>query len=412
VELAELLTEDVVRRTDRMVDIRRALHVHPELSFEEVATTATVRAELAAAGIAERPCPTPTGAVALVEGGRPGGTVLVRADIDALPVQEELALPYASRVDGVMHACGHDAHTAILLGAATSLAAHAEELPGRYLLVFQPGEERVSGAQRMLDGGLLDGLDPAPMAAIGLHVTSVLPSGWIATREGHAMAGARGLRIRITGGGGHGALNPRAGNVVLAAARIADRLDRVVEGMATEGTAYVCSPGALHAGTAPNVVPRYAELAATLRWFEKADLTEAMRRLDVLAGEVSAEFEVSVDVVAEFGTIPVRNTGWVTDAVLDAAAGIPGTAARRAPAPVAASDDVSVFLDRIPGCYAMVGAGLADGSSGAHHSPTFAIDEGALRIGAALLATGAVRLAGGVTAGEPHQAWRDAAGGT
>ncbi|HET9690348.1 MAG TPA: M20 family metallopeptidase [Acidimicrobiales bacterium] len=385
------LADAAAAQADRMTDLRRALHARPELSFAESATTAVITDEVAAAGLRLLPCPTPTGAVALLEGGRPGRTVVLRADIDALPVQEETGLAYASAVDGVMHACGHDAHTAILLGVAAAMARCADDLPGRYLFVWQPGEEQVDGARRMLDGGLFDTVRPD--AAIGLHVASVLPVGMVATRAGVAMAGCNGIRLVVTGGGGHGALNPRQGNVVLAAARLADRLDSVVAGLGTDGAACVCSPGAFHAGTAANVVPSSAVVGATLRWFEPAQRDEALGRLRALADEVAAEFAVEVAIDAPDGTGPVRNDPTVTDLVLAAAAdALPRATLLRSPSPVAASDDVSELLDRVPGCYLMVGAAPA-GGAGPHHSPTFAVDDAALPVGATLLAAGAAALA-------------------
>jgi amidohydrolase len=391
------LIEDVATRVDslydEMVDVRRELHALPELSFLETQTTALILERLGDVGLELATCPTPTGAVCSLDGGRPGRTVLVRADIDGLPVQEHNDLPFASRVDGQMHACGHDAHTSIVLGVASALAAHAEDLPGRYIFVFQPAEETVSGAQALVDGGLLDQFDPA--VAIGCHVASALPVGLVAARGGLHMAGVRGLRVSVRGSGGHGALQPRQGNVVLAVARFADRLDRVVASLESDGAACVCSPGLVHAGSAPNVVPTEALLLGTLRFFDSGQLKEAERRLQYLADEVTAEFGVEVSVEQTYRTDSVRNDAGVTRVVLDAARGVLGAAQVFEPAsPVAASDDMSVFLERVPGCYLFVGAALPDGSSGNHHSPAFAIDEGALRSGARTLAAAAVTLAG------------------
>lgn len=390
------LSEDVAATigsyNDEMIDIRRVLHARPELSFEEVATSALIRERLRDIGLREETCPTPTGAVFSLQGGRPGGTVVLRADIDGLPVQELTDLSFASRVDNHMHACGHDAHTAILIGVAAALAARAEDVAGSYLFVFQPAEENVSGAQAMVDGGLLEGIDP--VAVLGCHVASVMPVGLVASRSGLLMAGARGLRVSVEGSGGHGALQPRRGNVVLAVSRFADRLDRVVADLGSEGTSCVCSPGMVSAGSAPNVVPTRAVLAATLRFFNDEQVAEAERRLDALAAEVAAEFGVEVAIEENFATGPVRNDPGITTRVLEVARGLlPSDQVLEAPGPVAASDDVSVLLDRIPGCYLMVGAGMADGSSGTHHSPTFSVDEGALAVGAKVLGAAAVELA-------------------
>lgn len=244
----------------------------------------------------------------------------------------------------------------------------------------------------MVDGGLFTDIEPA--AAIGMHVVSTLPYGSLQARAGVSMAGGWGLDIAVTGSGGHGAMQPRQGNVVLAAAHIATRLHSVVAGMAYQGTDYVCSPGMIVAGTAPNVVPTRAHLAATLRWFEPARRDEAMRRLDIVCQDVASDFDVRVTVERVFGTGPLVNDAAVTELAIDAARrALPESSVSAMPGPVAASDDMSVLLERVPGCYLMVGAGRHDGTSGMHHSPAFDIEEDAIVAGAKALAAIAVGLA-------------------
>jgi len=392
VSRADEIATQVAAGRDEMVDIRRALHAHPELSFEESETTALIGERAASIGLVEEPCPTATGGVFSLDGGRAGQTILLRADIDALPVQEEHDLAFASRVEGRMHACGHDIHTAALLGVASALTARAEDLGGRFIFAFQPAEELVSGAQAMVDGGLLERFEPA--ATIGCHVASALPTGLVAARPGLQMAAVRGLRVSVRGSGGHGALQPRRGNVVLAVSRFADQMDRAVADLSSDGTACVCSPGKVQAGTAPNVVPTRAELLGTLRFFEPDQLAEAERRLLALAEEVSVEFDVEVSVEQTYRTGAVRNDAGVTETVLAVARRALGEGqVIAAGSPIAASDDVSVFLDRVPGCYFMVGGALPDGTSGHHHSPAFRVDEASLGVAATVLATSAVELA-------------------
>ena len=375
-----------------MVDIRRQLHAEPELSFEEVTTTRLIRSRLDSLGLTEERCPTATGAVASLTGGRPGETVLLRADIDALPVTEAPGLPFASRTQGRMHACGHDAHVAILLGAAAALSARAEDLPGRYLFVFQPAEEQISGAQAMLEGGLLDTAHPTQ--AVGCHVIAQVPVGTLVARPGVAMAAAHGIRVTMSGSGGHGALQPRRGNVVLAISRLADRLDTVVSGLSFEGADCVCSPGLIRTGTANNVVPTTAEMAASLRTFTAGQQAEAWARLEQLARAVAAEFDVEAHLEVSNQTGPVSNDAAVTGRILDVARRVlPDHAVMQAPSPIAASDDVSAILEQVPGCYFFVGAGRSDGTSGMHHSPAFAIDEQAIRAGSKVMAAAALELA-------------------
>ena len=238
---------------DVAVDTRRQVHAHPELGYEERVTTDLVRQRLAPLRLIEQRCPTDTGGVFWLDGGLPGRRVLLRADIDALPVEEEVDVPFRSQLEGRMHACGHDAHVAILLAVAEILAGRAESLPGSYVFLFQPAEELMSGARRMIDGGVLDGLGAE--RAIGLHVTSPLPTGLVAVRSGIAMSRAQKITARLHGSGGHGAQAVAEGNVVLAVASLAARLPRVVEGMEYEWSSCACSAGVITAGTAPNITP-------------------------------------------------------------------------------------------------------------------------------------------------------------
>jgi amidohydrolase len=377
---------------DGMVDVRRAIHAHPELAFEEIATTAVISERLRSLGLSQLPCPTPTGAVGRLEGLRPGRCVLLRADIDALPLQEPDVEPFSSARDGVMHACGHDAHVAILLGVAEVLAGHREELSGEFIFVFQPAEESIGGAERMLDGGLLDG--HIPDAALGCHVTSELPTGMIAVRPGVSMAAATAFRLQLSGAGGHGALQPRLGNVVLAASRIATRLDDVTSGMSSEGTSCVCSPGMIAGGAAPNVVPVQAEVYGTFRTFSRHQTTEAWHRLEELAAGIGSELDVDVQLQRIGASSPVVNDADVTASLQSTArAVLPDGAVFELPVPVTASDDVAAFLDRVPGCYFFAGAAKGDGTSGPHHSPRFSIDEAVMKSAATVLTASAVELA-------------------
>src|SRR6202165_869576 len=194
---------------DEVVELRRHFHRHPEVSFSEHDTSKRLGDRLQELGLELKPCPTETGVVAILDTGRPGKTVMLRADIDALPILEESGVEFQSTAEGSMHACGHDAHTAIMLGVARTLAEHSSEVGGRYLFVFQPAEEIVSGAKAMIAGGLLDShqLD----AVIGLHVVSFVESGMVVTRPGLLWAGSDAFDIGISGPGGHGGMMGRAG---------------------------------------------------------------------------------------------------------------------------------------------------------------------------------------------------------
>ncbi len=373
-----------------MRDIRHDLHRHPELSFAEHRTTAVICERLRELGWALLECPTETGAVAHLA-GRGGRHVLVRADIDALPVQEESDVDFASVVPGVMHACGHDVHTAAALGVADVLARlrAADELVGSYTLVFQPAEEGLGGARAMIEGGLLETLRPD--VAIGAHVASLAPVGVVATRPGVLMSQAHAFAVELTGTGGHGAMATSAGNVVLAASALAPRLGEVVAGLEHAGVACACSAGVLAAGTAPNVVPRRGVVRGTLRTFSAAQADEALARLGALVEAIAGQFEVSATLQLNESTPAVINDEATEAVVVAALEDAPELMFFETP-PVTPSDDVAEFLNRVPGCYLLVG-GAPPGGAGMHHAPDFAIDDEALRRVARAVLSGALALA-------------------
>ena len=374
-----------------MIEIRHDLHAHPELSFEEFRTTQVVRDRLTELGWELAQCPTETGAVAVLRGSKPGKRVMLRADIDGLPVSEERQLSFASVNEGVMHACGHDVHTASLLGVADLLGQMREELAGEYTLLFQPAEEGLSGAQAMIAGGVLE--DHPVDFVIGAHVTSVLPLGFVATRPGVLMSQANALTIDIEGKGGHGAMASVEGNVVLAVSALAPRLTEIVAGLDFEGGVCACSDGVIHAGTANNVVPRRALLRGTLRTFTPDQYIEALARLATILEEIETTFTVHCTLTLGDATPAVVNNALVAERVKTTAAKIVGDANVLDLPPVSPSDDVSEFLNRVPGCYMFIGGALADGTSGQHHSPDFAVDDEACRNFAGVLAACAVDLA-------------------
>jgi amidohydrolase len=376
---------------DEMVDQRRLLHRQPELAFAEHETTALIRGHMAALGIEEALRTTETGGIFAMEGGRPGRSVVIRGDIDALPVQEDEARAVHSEVEGLMHACGHDIHVASVLGAASVLASRREELPGRYIFLFQPAEEALCGAKAMLEGGALTVMQDARL--VGFHVTSQLPTGFVALRAGIAMSEANSLRITLSGPGGHGAMPSATGDVIRATAELVSRLGEVADGLSYEGTDCVCSAGTVHAGTAINVVPTSARVTGTLRTFTEAQHQEALTRLQDLCDSVGDDQGVHVEL-----ELPEHTRAVVNDpesvAVVEAEAAIvlgPDQVFRMPP--TGPSDDVSEFLRHLPGCYFFVGGGAADGSSGTHHSPSFLVEDESARVGANVLVRGALALA-------------------
>jgi amidohydrolase len=376
---------------DDMVDVRRALHRRPELSMAEHFTTGVIRDQMKILGIDEAIRASETGGIFAMDGGRPGRTVVVRGDIDGLPVQEDTSRAVHSEIDGVMHACGHDVHVASVLGAASVLASRREELPGRYVFLFQPGEEALCGAKTMLDGGALSVMKDARLT--GFHVTSVLPTGMLALRNGIAMSEAHSLRFEITGPGGHVAIPSAQGDVIRATTELVRRLSSVVEGLAYEGSACVCSAGTLAAGTAVNVIPTSARVTGSLRTFTPDQREEAFARLEALCETVAEDRGVHVELALAEHTPAVVNDPAVTDLVEAEAKAVLGSDKVLRIPPTQPSDDVSEFLERLPGCYFFVGGGPGDGSGGVHHSPSFFVEDEALRTGASVLVRSALALA-------------------
>ena len=382
------LLDDV---NESMVELRHDFHAHPELAFQEHRTTNVVRDRLVETGWELATCPTATGAVAVLRGAKPGRRIMIRADIDALPVTEENQISYASVNDGVMHACGHDVHTAGLLGIADLLSRRREELAGEFTLLFQPAEEALGGAVAMIEGGVL--INNPVDVVIGAHVSSLAPLGFVGTKPGVMMSEAASLSIHIKGKGGHGAMASVEGNVILAVSHLAPRLGEVVDGLSFEGTNCACSAGVISAGTAMNVVPRRAVLRGTLRTFTPEQHVEALERLRSLLAELEAMFVVECSLELTDLAPAVVNNADVYEQVMKSAAKVVGASGVMTIPPFTPSDDVSEFLNRVPGCYMFIGGANDDGSSGMHHSPDFQVQDGACRVLAGVLAQSAVDLA-------------------
>jgi amidohydrolase len=376
---------------DDVVDLRRHFHKHPEVSFSEQETTLYLRERLRELGLDLKTCPTETGAVAMLDTGRPGKTVMLRADIDALPIHEESGVDFASQTDGRMHACGHDAHMAIMIGVARTLIDRIWDVNGKYLFVFQPAEEIVEGAKLMIARGLLN--DQHPDYVIGLHIASFLQSGTVVTRPGLLWAGSDAFDVSFSGPGGHGGMMGRRGNVLAAQAFFVERLHTVVEGLEYDGVQCHTTVGNISSDGAWNVVPRGVLVQGSLRTFNDDLREQALDRLRDLLKETESEFEVKSNVDLVHGTGPVMNEPNVTRRVLEVGEELIGDGASLLGRPLTVSDDFSEFLTRIPGCYFMLGARPDGDVPPAHHSPGFRIDEAALPVGVKVLAGAASRLA-------------------
>jgi amidohydrolase len=292
-----------------------------------------------------------------------------------------------------MHACGHDGHTAILLGVARTLAEQAEDLPGRYLFIFQPAEEIVSGARLMIANGLLD--QHHADFAIGLHLAAWAESGTVITKPGLLWGGSDAFEVTFRGPGGHGGMMGRTGNVINAQAFLVERLMTIVEGLEWEdGTPCHTTIGDVRTDGSWNIVPRHAIVKGSIRTFTAKLRTEALERLADLLLETRTEFSVDAELKLVHGTVPLINHPTPTDVVLETARELIGEKASLLGRPLTVSDDVAEFLTHIPGCYFQLGAKPPElEQPTSHHSPFFRIDEAAFATGVRVLAGSAVRLA-------------------
>jgi amidohydrolase len=369
----------------RLIARRRDFHQHPELAFQETRTAGIVVQALSDLGMEVQRGVGRTGVIGMLEGAHDGPTVLVRADMDALPVREENAIPYASGTPGAMHACGHDGHTAIALSVAEALAPLRERMHGRVKFVFQPAEEIGRGALAMVHDGAL--MDPRPDFTVGLHLWNSLPVGKLGVADGPVMAGASNFTIVITGRGGHAASPHQNIDPVVCAAQVITALQTIISRNADPFDTGVVSVAQVHAGDAHNVIPQTAELRGTMRYFryEVRDLMITRMR-QIVEGVASAMgCTGSVDVVPM--TRPVSNDAIVGEKLRPLFAQIVGEQGLDTSLRSMGSEDVGEFMEGVPGMYFFVGA--QDSTAEAyypHHHPRFSIDEEALPLGMALLA--------------------------
>lgn len=360
---------------DDMRGWRRHLHAHPELGFQEQQTTAFIRSLLGEWGLPYS-APLPTATVAHVRGALPGPVLVIRADIDALPIQEENPVSYVSTRPGVMHACGHDGHTAILLGLAKLLARRQGQLRGEIRLLFQPAEEPVpSGAPKVIEAGVLDGA----MAVVGLHLRSSLSTGFIGLAAGPVMASDDRFDITITGEGGHAGYPHETTDALVVAAGLVSQLQTLVSRRVDPLAPAVVTVGSLHAGDVYNVIASEARMSGTVRALssETRELlqTELISLADAFAGAHHAKAEVTY----LRSSPPLINHAGVVDFVREAADKTVGPGRVVPPAPRMGAEDFAFYSELLPSAYATIGAG--NELSFPHHHPRFDFDEQALVVG-------------------------------
>jgi amidohydrolase len=372
------------------VALRRHLHAHPELSFEETNTAAFVTRELEKLGLQPQPI-AGTGVVALIE-GRPGGpTIALRADMDALPIHELNEVDYRSTRPGVMHACGHDVHTASLLGAARILTALKNELPGSIKLMFQPGEEKLpGGASLMIKEGVLE--NPRPQSVLGQHVFPQLPAGQIGIRSGRYMASTDELYLTVRGRGGHGAMPEQNLDPVLVAAHIIVAAQQIVSRRASPKLPSVLSFGKVVANGATNVIPNEVYIEGTFRTLNEEWRNEAHGHLRRLCEGLAESMGASCELEIRRGYPYLENEPALTARIRAAAEAYLGVENVVELDQWMAAEDFAYYSQVAPACFYRLGTRAADGRFAASvHTPVFDIDEAALATGPGLMAWLAVQ---------------------
>ena len=371
---------------EQLVAWRREFHMRPELGFQETRTAARVAKELESLGYQVRTGVGRTGVVADLGQGHP--VVAIRADMDALPIQEANEVPYASQVPGVMHACGHDSHTAIALGVATLLAQ--ETFPGTVRFLFQPAEEvgdeeGISGAHRMVEDGAMAEVD----AVLALHVDCSVPVGDITIGAGPVSAGVDSFFANIIGRGGHGAMPHQVVDPIYIAGHVILALHGIVSRHLHPTAPAVVSIGSIHGGQAENVIPRQVEISGTIRFMQTpvrkqihAEIERALGVAQALGGDYALRFEP--------GDLPMINDAEVVELIQEVAAGWLGEEHIHPTKPEMGAEDFGAFSELAPGAMFMLGARI-EGDERKAHNPRFDIDERCLPIGAAILAEATLR---------------------
>lgn len=384
--------DEVAEWEPELVATRRDLHMHPEVGFEVQRTAAIVADRLRAldldavvTGIGR------TGVKGVLKGGKPGKTLLIRADMDALPIEEETGLEFRSENAGKMHACGHDGHTSILLTTARILARRRAEIVGTVVFCFQPAEEGGGGARAMMADGIME--NPAVDASIGLHIWQDFPVGDVVVINGPAMSSANGYRVTIQGKGGHGAMPHTTVDALLVAATIVTQLQVLISREVDPLKPVVVTIGTLHAGgTAGNIIADTATFSGTTRFFDEEIGEYVAERFPQIVQSIAEGYRATATVDYRTGGHPVMNDPHMADLVRTAAAEVVGAEHIKPGPPLMPSEDYSEFTSHVPSCYFFVGSSNQEtGQIWGHHHPKFDFDERALSIGVETMVGAALR---------------------
>ncbi|MGK7890767.1 MAG: M20 family metallopeptidase [Leptolyngbyaceae cyanobacterium] len=375
---------DIQALQTELVQWRRQLHQHPELGFQEQQTAALVCDRLSAWNIDHESGIAQTGVVAVIPGTHPGPVLAIRADMDALPIHEMNQVPYRSQRDGLMHACGHDGHTAIALGTAQYLSQHRQDLHGTVKIIFQPAEEGPGGAKPMVEAGVLK--NPDVDAIIGLHVWNNLPLGTVGVRSGPLMAAVELFDCTLHGRGGHGAIPQQTVDPIVVGANVVSAIQTIVSRNLDPIVSGVVTVGKFQAGKAPNVIPDVAELAGTVRYFDPTLDGFFPQRLEQLIAGICQSYGATYELDYRQLYPPTVNHGGMAELVRSVAESVIETPQGVVPeCQTMGGEDMSFFLQQVPGCYFFLGSANAElGLNYPHHHPRFDFDETVLGTGVEL----------------------------
>ena len=366
---------------NQLVTWRRNIHQKPELGFQEHITAALIAQQLAEWSIPHQKEVAKTGIVATIKGGKPGKTIAIRADMDALPIQEANQVSYKSQHDGKMHACGHDGHTAIALGTAYYLNQNKEKLSGTIKIIFQPAEEGPGGAKPMIEAGVLK--NPDVDAIIGLHLWNNLPLGTVGVRSGALMAAVECFRLQIQGKGGHGAMPDQTIDSIVVGSQIVNALQTIVARNINPLDSAVVTVGEFHGGTANNVIADRVNMSGTVRYFNPQLESVMGERIESIVAGICQSHGATYDLDYWQLYPPTVNDPTMARLVADVAHQVVETPLGVVPeCQTMGGEDMSFFLQEVPGCYFFVGSANSDrGLAYPHHHPRFDFDEAALGMG-------------------------------
>ena len=387
-EIKEIISEIETN----LVEIRQDLHRHPELGFEEVRTARVIATILTELGLTVETGIARTGVVGLLEGEQPGPVIALRADMDALTIEEKNQVPYASQEKGKMHACGHDAHVTILLGTAMVLSRLKDRLPGTVKFIFQPAEEGPGGAKPMIEQGVLE--NPPVDRVLGLHVWLDLPAGQVGLKKGAGFASVDQFDLLIKGKSGHGALPHQGVDAIVLAAQVISALQTVVSRKLDPTEPAVITVGKIEGGYRRNIIAEEVRMEGTVRTVNPAIRTQlAATFKEIVAGICSAaggNFELDY----REGYPTLYNDGAVVELIKEVATAVVGLEQIIEPdKPTLGGEDFAYFLERVPGCFFLLGARNEEkGINAPHHNPFFDLDESVLALGVELMVRSTLRL--------------------